>query len=158
MRKEKVSMHRARSWSSGSHGSSAVSFCRILGLELRSKHGMKRWCISLQNSCVFITGKPVHNICVPSLLEQKVFYGLLILLMACKLDNEQNLRNGERLGSFSSLCCNDTGWISEELHQDTLCQNRLGAWLGVNSLDNLWFLRSHDTLSEGKHQFRGGWS
>lgn len=71
---------------------------------------------------MFITEKPVLNICVPSLLEQKVFYRLLVLLPAHKPDNERNLRKGECLGSFFSLhCCNGIRQISEEetKNQDT---------------------------------------
>jgi len=41
---------------------------------------------------MFITETPVHNICVLSLLEQKVLYTFLVVLMAHKPGNEQNLR------------------------------------------------------------------
>lgn len=65
---------------------------------------MKHRCIPASKFLCVHYRKPVHNICVPSLLEQKVLYRLLVLLMAHKPDNEQNLRKGQRSGSFFSLC------------------------------------------------------
>lgn len=45
---------------------------------------MEHWSVSLQNFDMFTTQKTVHEMCVPSLLEQKVLYRVSLLWMACK--------------------------------------------------------------------------